>query len=116
MGVVNNFITDLMDLMVKTGASDLMIKPGMLPVLLVRGSMNKGETEVDMEEFIEDLDALGITVDEPANFYYFHHTENEFVHKMRLNISFEGIHDVPVVMMRYILTMLKTELEEEVSP
>lgn len=115
MNYVNNFITDLLDEMVKRGASHLMIKPGLVPTFVVRGENYMGTTKIDSEEFIEDLTSLGISLGREANVEYFHHTDNEFVHKMRIDVSFEGIHDVPVIMARYVMTMLKTELEERNS-
>lgn len=65
MESVNNFVTDLLDAMLAQGASNMLIISGSKPSLMANGVFRAvpGYDQIDREELVADLEALGISVD-----------------------------------------------------
>lgn len=65
MGTINNFITDLLDEMIASGATNLAILSGSKPSLMINGVFQvvPGYDQVDKAELLSDLEALDINVD-----------------------------------------------------
>jgi hypothetical protein len=67
MSEVNNFITDLLDEFPLRYATDVFINVDRIPMFAAGTSYGQSnhKTKVERDELIADLDALGITTDEP---------------------------------------------------
>lgn len=118
MTTINNHITDLFDKLIFKGSSSVAILVDGPTIYYTNGISEPVGGPIDREEFIADMDALGIDVRKSRMFTYFHHTPNEFVHKLSIDITAEKSRldpqkDQLTVYVRHKMTMLKTELEQE---
>lgn len=105
---VNNFITDLIDKAIRNKATLRLVPDGVID-FLTPGSISSTGKIARSDELIEDLEALGITLDSNQTFYYFHPVDEDTAYKIRVVIEFRG--NVPFITMKPIETILKSELK-----
>lgn len=73
---LNNFVTDLLDQMISTGAGSLELQPhGNLPIAFVYDTDTKHAVHIgrytDETELLEDLEALGFSTDAGYEAYFY---------------------------------------------
>lgn len=117
MTYVNNQITDAFDTLIQRGYDSLAFLVDGPTIFYKNGKHEPSKEITDKEEFIADMDALGMDATESGIFTYYHHTPNEFVHEFTLDITVEKSRIDPAMMqltvfVRLVKTMLKTELDE----
>lgn len=108
MTTVNNFITDLLDKAIKNKATLQLVPDGVID-FLTPGSISSTGKIARSEELIEDLEALGISLDSNQTFFYFHPVDEETVCKIKVIIEFRG--NVPFTTMKPMETLPKDELK-----
>lgn len=108
MTTVNNFITDLLDRAIKHKAT-LQLVPESKAQLLTPGVISSTGSIIRTDELVEDLEALGITLDSNQTFYYFHPVDEENVCKVKVVIEFRG--NTPFTTMKPMETLPKSELK-----
>lgn len=104
---VSNFITDLLDKAIKNKAT-LQLVPESKAQLLTPGVISTTGPIIRTDELIEDLEALGITLDSNQTFFYFHPVDDENVYKVKIVIELRG--NTPFTTMKPIDAMPKSEL------
>lgn len=104
MGTVNNFITDLIDEMEAQKASDLILVGGRLPSYVIQkeGIEITSYGSIPADEIFEDMEALGLSVEDGGNFVYLHSSAGGTGGIWRMRVTTSVKDGKPFICMRVI--------------
>lgn len=89
MELVNNFVTDLLDGMFRSGGSALHIRERGAPLYMISDDWveARGCPPFDREELLADMEAIGIKITKTEHFNYIYHSYAIRLTKEEVSVS-----------------------------